>query len=322
MKLSEVMKYFMIAEMGFFHAMKTANMLTEKDIWAYDNVNVVSDDFLKNLDDYVFYNIGQKTLIDFFAEEEVEQPVTALNRIARVLQNYRYMLNTSYMTMFFEYDPISNYDRTEHHSYSGNNVTGEQNYNFNFGEKINTSVDSGNTTNLTYGKQTQESVENPTSETVNYGKQKNTNVNGSRSQSENNKIYSFDGGLVDNNSSVTADNSVTDTQETDAYTNKTDFAEKKSTITTNEKTDTQSVGKKTVTNTDSAFENTELHGRREDTQGYTNDITVKGNIGVMSSQNMIEQERNIAVFNFAKILCDILLKEVCKCEWECDDFGY
>lgn len=322
MKLSEVMKYFMIPAMGFFRAMKTANMLTEKDIWAYDNINVVSDDFLKNLDDYVFYNIGQKTLIDFFSEEEAEQPVTALNRIARVLQNYRYMLNTSYETMFFEYDPISNYDRTEHHSYNGNNVTGEQNYNFNFGEKISTSVDSGNTTNLTYGKQTQESVENPTTETVNYGKQKNTNVNGSRNQSENNKIYSFDGGLVDNNSSVTADNSVTDTQETDAYTNKTDFAEKKSTITTNEKTDTQSIGEKTVTNTDSAFENTELHGRREDTQGYTNDITVKGNIGVMSTQNMIEQERNIAVFNFAKILCDILLKEVCKCEWECEDFGY
>lgn len=322
MKLSEVMTYFMIAGMGFFRAMKTSNMLTEKDIWAYDNVNVVSDDFLKNLDDYVFYNIGKKTLIDFFSDEKADQPVTALNRIARVLQNYRYMLNTSYMTMFFDYDPISNYDRTEHHSYNGNNVTGEQNYNFNFGEKTNTTTDSGNTTTLAYGKQTQETTENPTSETINYGKQKNTNVNGSRNQSENNKVYSFDGGLIDDKSSVKADNSVTDTQESDAYTNKTEYTEKKSTITTNEKTDTQSIGEKTVTNTDSAFENTELHGRREDTQGYTNDITVKGNIGVMSTQNMIEQERNIAIFNFAKILCDILLKEVCKCEWECDDFGY
>ena len=322
MKLNELMSKFMTPGFGFFHAMKSAGMLTEKDIWAYDNVNVLSDDFLETLDDYVFYNIGQKTLIDFFAYEETPMPTTSLNRIARVLQNYRYMLNTSYMTMFFDYDPISNYDRAEHHSYSGNNIIGEQNYNFNYGEKVNTSVDSGNTTNLTYGKQTQESVETPTSETVNYGKQKNTNVNGSRNQTDNNKVYSFDGGLVDNTSSVKADNSVTDTQETDAYTNKTEFAEKKSTITTNEKTDTQSVGEKTVTNTDSAFENSELHGRREDTQGYTNDITVKGNIGVMSTQNMIEQERNIAVFNFAKILCDILLKEVCKCEWECEDFGY
>ena len=157
---------------------------------------------------------------------------------------------------------------------------------------------------------------------MNYGKQKNTNVNGTRNQSENNKVYSFDGGLIDNTSSVKADNSVTNTQESDAYTNKTDFAEKKSTITTNEKTDTQNIGEKTVTNTDSSFANSELHGRREDTQGYTNDITVKGNIGVMSTQNMIEQERNIAIFNFTKIICDILLKEVCKCEWECEDFGY
>lgn len=304
---------------NFLKKMKDESFLTEKDVWAFDNINVVSDDFLNSLDNYIFFNIGSKNLINFFADID---KLVSLKKIALVLQNYRYMLNTSYETMFFDYDPISNYDRTERHSYSGNNVTGEQNYNFNFGEKTNTSVDSGNTTTLAYGKQTQESVENPTSETINYGKQKNTNVNGSRNQSENNKVYSFDGGLIDDTSSVKADNSVTDTQETDAYANKTEYAEKKSTITTNEKTDTQNVGQKTVTNTDSSFANTELHGRREDTQGYTNDITVKGNIGVMSTQNMIEQERNIATFNFAKIICDILLKEICKCEWECDDFGY
>lgn len=304
---------------SFLKKMKDESFLTEKDVWAFDNINVVSDDFLLSLDNYIFFNIGSKNLIDFFADTD---KLVSLKKIALVLQNYRYMLNTSYETMFFDYDPISNYDRTEHHSYNGNNVTGEQNYNFNFGEKINTSVDSGNITTLAYGEQTQESAENPTSEIINYGKQKNTNVNGSRNQSENNKVYSFDGGLVDDTSSVKADNSVTDTQETDAYTNKTEYAEKKSTIITREKADTQNVGEKTVTNTDSSFANSELHGRREDTQGYTNDITVKGNIGVMSTQNMIDQERNIAVFNFAKIICDILLKEICKCEWECDYFGY
>lgn len=304
---------------SFLKKMKDESFLTEKDVWAFDNINVVSDDFLLSLDNYIYFNIGSKILIDFFVDND---KLVSLKKISLVLQNYRYMLNTSYETMFFDYDPISNYDRTEHHTYSGNNVTGEQNYNFNFGEKTNTTTDSGNTTTIAYGKQTQETMENPTSETINYGKQKNTNVNGSRNQSENNKVYSFDGGLVDNTSSVKADNSVTDTQETDAYTNKTDFAEKKSMMITNEKTDTQNVGEKTITNTDSSFANTELHGRREDTQGYTNDITVKGNIGVMSTQNMIEQERNIAVFNFAKIICDILLKEICKCEWECEDFGY
>ena len=314
MKLNELFE-----NNSFLKKMKDETFLTEKDTWAFDNVNVVSDDFLQSLDNYIFFNIGLKNLIAFFVDTDT---LVSLKKIALVLQNYRYMLNTSYETMFFDYDPISNYDRNEHHSYSGNNVTGEQNYNFNFGEKSNKTSDSGNATTLAYGKQTQENMENPTSETVNFGKQKNTNVNGSRNQSENNRVYSFDGGLIDDTSSVKADNSVTDTQETDAYTNKTDFAEKKSTITTNEKTDTQKVGAKTITNTDSAFANIELHGRREDTQGYTNDITVKGNIGVMSTQNMIEQERNIAVFNFAKIICDILLKEICKCEWECDDFGY
>lgn len=304
---------------SFLKKMKDESFLTEKDVWAFDNINVVSDDFLQSLDNYIFFNIGSKNLIYFFADID---KLVSLKKISLVLQNYRYMLNTSYETMFFDYDPISNYDRTEHHSYNGNNVTGEQNYNFNFGEKTNTTTDSGNTTTLAYGKQTQENVEIPTSETISYGKQKTTNVNGSRNQSENNKVYSFDGGLVDNTSSVKADNSVTDTQESDAYTNKTEYAEKKSAITTNEKTDTQNIGEKTVTNTDSAFSNTELHGRREDTQGYTNDITIKGNIGVMSTQNMIDQERNIAIFNFAKIICDILLKEVCKCEWECEDFGY
>ena len=320
MKLKEIMEDYIPAPNGFLGSMKQL-YFTEKDAWAFDNVHVDSADFLKTLDDYIYYNIGNKTVIEFFVVPS-QHYVASLGRIAGVLKNYRYMLNTSFFSMFFEYDPISNYDRTEHHLYSGNNVTGEQNYNFNFGEKTNTTTDSGNTTTLAYGKQTQESTENPTSETVNFGKQKTTNVNGSRNQSENNKVYSFDGGLVDDTSSVKADNAVTDTQESDAYTNKTDFAEKKSTITTNEKTDTQNVGGKTVTNADSAFSNTELHGRREDTQGYTNNITVKGNIGVMSTQNMIEQERNIAVFNFAKILCDILLKEICKCEWECDDFGY
>ena len=320
MKLKEIMDYYISFPNGFLGTMKQL-YFSEKDAWAFDNEHVDSVDFLKTLDEYIYYNIGNKTLIDFFILEPLHYE-SSLERFSIVLKNYRYMLNTSFFSMFFDYNPISNYDRVEHHSYSGNNITGEQNYNFNFGEKTNTTTDSGNTTTLAYGKQTQESMENPTSETVNYGKQKTTNVNGSRNQSENNKVYSFDGGLVDNTSSVKADNSVTDTQETDAYTNKTDFAEKKSTITTNEKTDTQSVGGKTVTNADSAFANTELHGRREDTQGYTNDITVKGNIGVMSTQNMIEQERNIAIFNFAKIICDILLKEICKCEWECEDFGY
>ena len=51
-----------------------------------------------------------------------------------------------------------------------------------------------------------------------------------------------------------------------------------------------------------------------------NTLTRSGNIGVTTTQQMLEQERNIAVFNFVQYVTDIIISEICSTVWGCDEF--
>lgn len=111
--------------------------------------------------------------------------------------------------------------------------------------------------------------------TTNNGQRKETNVNGAGKTTENNKFsaYPFN------------DSTKTTTEETD------------STIDTAEKTNTQT----TDAVTDSEISST-----------HTDTITEerKGNIGVTSTQSLIEQERKVANFNFLKIVIKDIIKDI------------
>lgn len=51
-----------------------------------------------------------------------------------------------------------------------------------------------------------------------------------------------------------------------------------------------------------------------------NTLTRSGNIGVTTTQQMLEQERNIAVFNFVQYVTDIIISEICSTVWGGDEF--
>lgn len=66
-----------------------------------------------------------------------------------------------------------------------------------------------------------------------------------------------------------------------------------------------------VTNTSAtqAVSNSFTDGAREDETAR--ELTRSGNIGVTTSQQMIQSERELAVFSFVKIICDAIVNEIC-----------
>lgn len=300
---------------GFIYAIRNLNLFADADEWQKDY------DLCQIIDNYVYLNIGNKDIQDIYLERSLNDVKLIYAQIAGLLQSYRYYLNTSYKSMFFDYNPISNYDRTETHSYSESFTEGAQTETLTKGQKTDVLTDSGNTNSIQHGEQTQTSTDIPTSESTTFGAQKITNNNGSQSNANNEKVFTFDGNEVNKtNNSVTA-NSYTDTSETQGYTNTTSYEQKKNTLNVTAYSDSEIVGSKTITNEYGESTDTNEKGQRIDTRSFNENLNVSGNIGTMSTQNMILQERQVAEFNFSIIVCDILRKEVTKSEWG-DDYGY
>lgn len=300
---------------GFIYAIRNLGLFVDADEWQKDY------DLVQIIDNYVYLNIGNKDIQDIFLERSLNDVKLIYAQIAGILQSYRYYLNTSYKSMFFDYNPINNYDRTETHSYSESFTEGAQIETLTKGQKTDVSTDSGSSNTIQHGEQTQTSTDIPTSESISFGAQKITNNNGNQSNANSEKVFTFDGNEVNRTNTNITSNAYTDTSETQGYTNTTNYEQKKNTLNMATYNDSEIIGGKTVTNEYGESTDTSEKGQRVDTRTFNENINVSGNIGVMSTQQMIEQERQVANFNFSVIVCDILRKEVTKSEWG-NDYGY
>lgn len=179
------------------------------------------------LDRYLYLSARRKPVFLDIAPENAERKEVYRN-IAAILSTYDYKLDGLYDSMFYDYDPIENYNRTEVQTHN---------------------------------------------EEVNTDDHVTKNDLGARNQTNRDKTTAFD----------SAD-----------YEKATDEGK---------------------ISTDAALDTTTQMAYQDTSNGGYN-LTVKGNIGTMSTQNMINQQREVLEFNFFNEILRIFYDTILMSDWE------
>lgn len=109
----------------------------------------------------------------------------------------------------------------------------------------------------------------------------------------------------------------TDTKNTGEYTDTNTTAEHTDSKTVDSVTDTNTTASSTDTVTKDSFTNTESDSvTKEDSQSGNRALTRKGNIGVTTTQQMIQQERDIAKFSLEQIIIADIVESLCIRLWD------
>lgn len=259
--------------------------------------------FQSVLSDYISFNHGNLNVRYTLEDSVTNNPSILQNAIVNWYNSHKYQYETLYNTTLLKYEPLQNYDRTEevtdNTERSGNNDT-------TFGSRVDTST-ANNTTNI--GAQDNTNTDNETTKIGTINTETNSSTSKKGSETNEKEVAPYD--------SETYYNQEKDTL---SFTNRTDT--NNSTTTTNARTDTR-------TNT-----NTEKVGAREDTttssssntfgghtdttsqnenETYTHNSHISGNIGVTTSQQMLQSEREVAYFNFVSIVAHDIIKLIAIC---------
>lgn len=258
-----------------------------KDLYNYiqrKNATIIDNIQKDYLTDYYtnssIYDINMlsmyKTLIlnDTIDECIIDDNITLYNNIIKsviLINDYKY--TTLYKTTILEYNPIWNVDGTtvtNYGSYSIGNVIGDNTVTTIYGEHNDSYI---------LGAKTDTSVNT-------YGER--VNVNGARVTTDTKSVSAYD---------------VTTFSDTDKnVTNQTEYTDTSNSYKDNF---TNTIGGSTNTTKYGKVENTVNNGARNDNQIFSEhkDIVERqGNIGVTSTQNLIQQEREIALFAFYSII--------------------
>ena len=274
---------------------------------------------------YVLRHSGQKTtssLVDEFTDLNGNLTEEGKQTIAGIIKTmFKEQWDRIYEALIAEYNPLENYNMHEegyddttdtkgrrstsfvHGAQSESHVFGAQNNSLQYGEK---STEFGSQSNsYTEGSQTKTLQYGPTSETNSYGQHTDTHEKTTSAFNSNNylpeeKVEDKFGSHTDTKTSL----SKTDTEGSSSRTDleskgqRTDI-ERQHTDTENRGAHTDSISKPTYTDTEttqSVEDNTRLD--------YEHSRT--GNIGVTTSQQMLESELNIRAYRFfEKMFADI-----------------
>ena len=233
---------------AIFHALQSFDVP-----WKSLDINISLDS------DYCICHSGKKItspLVDFFINSETGKiDSVSMAMLANVIYTkYGVKWNRQWETMFFEYDPISNYDMVE--------VMEDDETVHEFGH-LTTINDTINTTDST----TIAKTTNTTNE---------RDVTDSLDGSSENKKAGFNSSDYQKDSQV-----ITDEDRTQSIDDSGSITESGTNSATGTNTETG-------TNRES--------GSNTDTRNYR--LTRSGNIGVTTSQQMIESERNLWMWNF------------------------
>lgn len=245
--------------------------------WKSLNINISLDS------DYCICHSGKKItspLVDFFINSETGKiDSVSMTMLANVIYTkYGVKWDKQWETMYFEYDPISNYDMVE--------VMEDDETVHEFGH-LTTINDTVNTTDsLTTSKTTNTTNESEVGKTTNTTK-------------ENEITDSVEGSRENKKAGFNSSDYQKDTQEL-TEESRTQSTDESGTITESGTTDesgtTTESGTNSATGTNTESGTNRESGSNTDTRNYR--LTRSGNIGVTTSQQMIESERNLWMWNF------------------------
>lgn len=296
------------------------------------------DEFYKknanSLDRKLIFEHGKKTLFNTdIADSEInviyEKHFKPL--FSMFLSDKKYKYDTLFKTTMLDYNPIENYNREESVTteYTG---TETNNLEFNGSEKNVIGYNGSEKETVTKsGTENTERIESgtETNSNTNTGTETDTSVVGNTLTTTTNSVSADDYSEFSNDTkSVVEDNERTNTvtkQFNDRVNESTLSFDNRKTKDTTSFENREDVSEKTFTNRND--ENVKTFENRKNTETKSFDSrkdiitsTVKGNIGVTTSQQMLESERNVALFEFFSILFNDFANECLLYvnDWGCD----
>lgn len=261
--------------------------MTIMELWSSSDTTPFAEvvDELTNVEGFDFLTTGSDTINDsllvFYGERELFNDDSSYNKlcIKSLMKMNQYKYHTLFNTMGLDYNPIENYSMVESEELEHSQEM--------TGKKVDTSTKNGSVN-------TETNNETTVNGTITRGNviDKVTNTMGARTSNDtqNNNKYAFNSGKE----SPTTTNYKT--LEEGGYTD-TSTTTRDSVI---DKTTNNDVLKGDVETT----ENVNVSGESTNTESVggasKKTLTRSGNIGVTTSQEMIESERNLARFSFYK----------------------
>lgn len=259
--------------------------------------------FQSVLSDYISFNHGNLDIRYTLEEPVLKNPSIIQNAVVNWYNTHKYQYETLYNTTLLKYEPLQNYDRTEEVE-DMKNITGTNDTTF--GSHTDTST-ANNTTNI--GAQDNTNTDNETTKIGAINTETNSSTSKNGSESNEKEVAPYD-----------AETYYKQEKDTLSFTKRTDT--NNSTTTTNARTDTrintntENVGARTDSNESSTSniygERTDATNRNEN-ETYTHKSHMYGNIGVTTSQQMLESEREVAYFNFVSIVAHDIIKLIAIC---------
>lgn len=242
---------------------------------------IVANSFQQMLTEFIADNYSTYHLRSRFFGTEPEMIAGKVQSACdNVYLTHAYTYQHMYDTTIAVYNPIENYDMVEHE------------------EIANSGEDTTTTNKGAQQDKTTTSIGSKTDQMM-YGDSKDTNTYGARSTTTDTTgdVAPFESQSyqhVDKGHQTVGEASVTDT------------------LQHSQRVDTQSLGgRQDSTTTD--------QGKRTDTEtlehGHeiTRDLTRHGNIGVTTSQQMLQSERELAQFNLVRIVANDIIHTICVC---------
>lgn len=280
-----------------------SNPFTNSDFMSNGYVPLNDVTFQSVLSDYISFNHGELNIRYILEDSVLENPSIIQNAVVNWYNTHKYQYETLYNTTLLKYEPLQNYDRTE---------------------EVTDNTERTGTGGTTFGSRTETST---TNNTTNIGAQDNTNTD-----NETTKIGTIN---TKTNSSTSKKGSESNEKEVAPYDTETYYNQEKNTLSFTDRTDTNTSTTTTDARTDTRTNNsTEKVGAREDTtkgstsntfgehtdstsknenETYTHKSHMYGNIGVTTSQQMLESEREVAYFNFVSIVAHDIIKLIAIC---------
>lgn len=259
--------------------------------------------FQSVLSDYISFNHGNLDIRYTLEGSVLKNPSIIQNAVVNWYNTHKYQYETLYNTTLLKYEPLQNYDRTE---------------------EVTDNTERTGTDDTTFGSRTDTSK---TNNTTNIGAQDNTNTD-----NETTKIGTIN---TETNSSTSKKGSESNEKEVAPYDSENYYNQEKDTLSFNNRTDTNNSTTITNARTDTRTNtNNEKVGAREDTaesstsntfgghtdetnrkenETYTHKSHMYGNIGVTTSQQMLQSEREVAYFNFVSIVAHDIIKLIAIC---------
>ena len=284
-------------------ALISVNPFTNEDFMTNGYTPINDTTFQSVLSDYISFNHGELNIRYRLEDSALENPSIIQNIIVNLYNANKYKYETLYNTTLLKYEPLQNYDRTEEVT---DKTERNGTDNATFGSRTDTST-TNNTTNI--GAQDNTNTDNETTKIGTINTETNSTTSKKGSESNEKEVAPYD-----------SENYYKQEKDTLSFTNRSDT--NNSTTTTNARTDTRTntitekIGARkdtTESSTSNTFGGHTDATSKNENETYTHKSHIYGNIGVTTSQQMLESEREVAYFNFLSIVAHDIIKLIAIC---------